>query len=165
MDALALVRALRALGGFGAFQEVSPGVFGNNAVSEMFRNRPGGLCNYALYVSSDHYAKSAAALGHSAATGQSATRLDAVSGIARLARCTVPGNPAALPRGHAPDRSVAREPNAQVGLIDMIMLMYFGEARQRTVEEYRHLFRSTDLAITRVLPTAGAFSIVEVSPT
>jgi hypothetical protein len=49
-------------------------------------------------------------------------------------------------------------------VIDMIMLMYFGEARQRTVEEYRHLLRSTDFAITRVLPTAGAFSIVEVSP-
>jgi hypothetical protein len=74
MDALALVRVLRALAAFGAFQEVSPGVFGNNAVSEMFHNRPGGLCNYALYVSCEHYAKSAAALAHSAKTGQSATR-------------------------------------------------------------------------------------------
>ena len=60
--------------------------------------------------------------------------------------------------------TVPCEPNAQVGVIDMIMLMYFGEARQRTVEEYRHFFKSTDFAITRVLPTAGAFSIVEVSP-
>jgi hypothetical protein len=49
-------------------------------------------------------------------------------------------------------------------VIDMIMLMYFGEARQRTVEEYQHLFRSTDFAMTRVLPTADAFSILEVSP-
>jgi hypothetical protein len=56
------------------------------------------------------------------------------------------------------------QPNAQVGVIDMIMLMYFGEARQRTVEEYRQLFSSTGFAITRVLPTAGAFSIVEVAP-
>ncbi len=74
MDPLALVRVLRALAAFGAFQEVSPGVFSNNAVSEMFRRRPGGLCNYALYVSSEHFAKSTAALGHSAVTGQSATR-------------------------------------------------------------------------------------------
>jgi hypothetical protein len=285
MDALALVRVLRALTAFGAFQEVSPGVFGNNAVSEMFRNRAGGLCNYALYMSSEHYAKSAAALGHSAATGQSATQhvfgesfwehvkkhpkdgetfnralaelrgdehqqiadayewngvnavVDVGGGIGSLLAAIMKNHPeirgvlveqpellidadrALAERGVRdrcelraanffesipatgsvwtlcqvlhdwPDaqcleilrrcreamRSTERllviemltipcEPNAQVGLIDMIMLMYFGEARQRTVEEYRHLFRSTDFAITRVLPTAGAFSIVETSP-
>jgi len=56
------------------------------------------------------------------------------------------------------------QPNAQVSLIDMVMLMYFGEARQRTVEEYKHLFDSTCFSLRRVLPTAGAFSIVEASP-
>jgi hypothetical protein len=285
MDALALVRVLRALAAFGAFQEVSPGVFGNNPVSEMFRNRPGCLCNYALYVSSEHYAKSVAALGYSAVTGQSATRhefgesfwehakkhpkegetfnralaelrgeehqqianayewkgvnavVDVGGGIGSLLAAIMKNHPEirgvlleqpellvdadrALSEHGLRDRCELRaanffepiaatgsiwtlcqvlhdwpdaqcleilrrcreamrrtdrllviemltvpcEPNAQVGLIDMIMLMYFGEARQRTVEEYRHLFRSTDFAITRVLPTAGAFSIVEVSP-
>jgi hypothetical protein len=285
MDALALVRVLRALAAFGAFQEVSPGVFGNNAVSEVFRNRPGGLFNYALYVTSEHYARSAAALGHSAVTGQSATRhvfgesfwdhakqhpkdgetfnralaelrgdehqqianayewngvkaiVDVGGGIGSLLAAIMKNHPEirgvlveqpellidadrALSEHGVRDRCELRaanffesipatgsiwtlcqvlhdwpdaqcleilrhcreamrgndrllviemlttpcEPNAQVGIIDMIMLMYFGEARQRTVDEYRHLFRATDFAITRVLPTAGAFSIVEVSP-
>jgi len=75
VDALALTRALRALAGFGTFQEISPGVFGNNPVSNLFRNRPGGLYNFALYNSSDHHVRSAAALGHSVVTGQSATHL------------------------------------------------------------------------------------------
>ena len=74
MDALALVRVLRALAAFGAFQEFSPGVFGNNAVSEMFRVSPGALCNYALYVSSERCAKWAAAPEYSAETGLSATQ-------------------------------------------------------------------------------------------
>ena len=285
MDVLALVRVLRALTAFGAFQEVSPGVFANNAVSEMFRNRPGGLCNYALYVSSEHYAKSVAALGHSAVTGQSATRhvfgesfweyakkhpgdgetfnralaelrgdehrqiadayewngvtsvVDVGGGIGSLLAAIMKNHPgihgmlveqpellidadrALSERGirdrcelraanffesvpatggiwmlcqvlhdwpDAPCLEILRrcreamrrtdrllviemltipcEPNTQVGMIDMIMLMYFGEGRQRTVEEYGHLFRSTGFAITRVLPTAGAFSIVEASP-
>lgn len=285
MDALALVRVLRALAAFGAFQEVSPGVFGNNALSDMFRNRPGGLCNYALYVSSEHYAKSAAALGHSAVTGQSATRhvfgesfwehakkhptegetfnralaelrgdehrqiadayqwnganavVDVGGGIGSLLAAIMKDRPEirgvlveqpellvdadrtlskhgvryrcelraanffeSIPAVGSiwtlcqvlhdwPDAqcleilrrcreamrptdrllviemlSIPCEPNAQVGVIDMIMLMYFGEARQRTEEEYGQLFRSTGFAITRVLPTAGAFSIVEASP-
>ncbi len=67
-------------------------------------------------------------------------------------------------RGWLIVHNIPCEPNTQVGLIDVIMLMYFGEARQRTVEEYRHLFRSTDFATTRVLPTSSAFSIVEASP-
>ena len=43
MDALSLTRTLRALAAFGTFQEVSPGVFANNSLSDLFRNRPGGL--------------------------------------------------------------------------------------------------------------------------
>lgn len=60
--------------------------------------------------------------------------------------------------------TVPCQPSIQVGLIDMIMLMYFGEARQRTVDEYQSLFDSTRFSLTRVLPTAGAFSIVEAAP-
>lgn len=40
MDTLSLTRVLRALTTFGTFQEVSPGVFANNPVSNLFRNRP-----------------------------------------------------------------------------------------------------------------------------
>lgn len=72
MSALSLTRALRALSAFGAFQEVSPGAFANNRVSDLFRDQAGGLRNFALYMSSDHYVRAAAALGHSAVTGQSA---------------------------------------------------------------------------------------------
>ena len=46
----------------------------------------------------------------------------------------------------------------------MMMLLYFGEARQRTVEEYSELFSATGLEFTRVVPTASAFAIVEARP-
>ena len=285
VDALALTRVLRALAAFGTFQEVSPGVFANNPVSNLFRNRPGGLYNFALYNSSDHHVRSAAALGHSVVTGQSAahhvfgesfweyarrhpefgatfnralaelrgeehqqvadaydwtgvnTVVDVGGGIGSLLaaimansrelrgvlleqpellaeadrvlsqrglrdRCELlPGNffdpiPASgevwtlsqilhdwpdaqsaailrrcRERMRPADRLLVIEmltvpcmPNVQVGLIDMVMLMYFGEARQRTVDEYQHLFDATRFSLTRVLPTAGAFSIVEASP-
>ena len=285
MDALALTRALRALTAFGTFQEVSPGVFANNAVSNLFRNRPGGLRNLALYYSSDHYGKSAAALGHSVVTGQSATNhvfgesfwehmrkhpeenetfnqglaelrgeehqqiadaydwtgvntvVDVGGGVGSLLVAILEKRPAirgvlleqqellrdadrmlakrgvgdrcellagnffnSMPAaGEAwtlcqvlhdwPDeecRGILRrcreamrptdrllviemltvpcEPNVQVSQIDMVMLMYFGEARQRTVEEYKNLFKATRFSLNRVLPTAGAFSIVEASP-
>jgi len=285
IDALALTRALRALAAFGTFQEVSPGVFGNSPVSNLFRNRPGGLYNFALYNSSEHHVRSAAALGHSVVTGQSAahhvfgesfweyarrhpefaetfnralaelrgeehqqiadgydwtavnTVVDVGGGIGSLLAAIMANRPeirgvlleqpellpeadrvlsergfrgrcellagnffdpipasgevwtlcqvlhdwpdaqclAILRRcreGMRPtDRLLVIEmltvpctPNVQVGLIDMVMLMYFGEARQRTMDEYKHLFDSTRLSLSRVLPTAGAFSIVEASP-
>src|SRR5215469_1703761 len=285
VDALALTRTLRALAAFAMFQEVSPGVFGNSPVSNLFRNRPGGLYNFALYHSSDHHVRSAAALGHSVVTGQSATHhvfgesfwdyarrhseegetfnralaelrgeehqqiadaydwtrvnavVDAGGGIGSLLAAIMANHPEIrgvlleqpelLPeadrvlseRGvrnrcellagnffdpipangevwalsqvlhdwpdaqcltilrccresmRPADRLLVIEmltvpcaPNVQVGLIDMVMLMYFGEARQRTVEEYKHLFDSTRFSLTRVLPIAGAFSIVEASP-
>jgi hypothetical protein len=285
MDALSLTRALRALAASGIFQEVSPGVFANNPVSSLFRNRPGGLRHVALYYSSDHFLKSAAALGHSVVTGQSATThlfgqsfwehmrqhpeenetfnralaelrgdehqqiadaydwagantvVDVGGGIGsllvailenrRAIRGVLVEQPELLPdagrilskRGvrdrcellagsffnsipaagevwtlcqvlhdwpdaecltilrrcreamRPTDRllvmemlTVPCEPNVQVSLIDMVMLMYFGEARQRTVDEYKKLFDSTHFSLTRVLPTAGAFSIVEASP-
>jgi len=285
VNALALTRVLRALAAFGTFREESPGVFANNGVSELFRTRPGGLCNYALYNSSDIHVRSAAALGHSLVTGQSATHhvfgesfweyarrhpeenetfnralaelrgeeheqiadaydwsgvgtvVDVGGGIGSLlaaimaSRSKIRGvlleQPELLTDA---DRLLAErgvrqrcellagnffdsisasgeawtlcqvlhdwadadcltilrrcrdamrptdrllviemlttpcEPNPRIGLIDMVMLMYFGEARQRTVEEYKQLFDATRLSLTRVLPTAGAFSIVEASP-
>ena len=285
MDALSLTRALRAVVAFGAFQEVSPGVFANNPVSNLFLNRPGGLRNMALHYSSEHFLKSATALSHSVVTGQSATThvfgesfweymrqhpeenetfnralaelrgdehreiadaydwtgvktvVDVGGGIGSLLaailekrsvmrgvlveqpelladaervltqggvrdRCElVAGNffhaiPAAgevwtlsqvlhdwadaecraiLGRCREAMRPADRllvvemltvpcEPNARVSQIDLTMLMYFGEARQRTVEEYKELFDATQFALTRVVPTAGAFSIVEASP-
>ena len=60
--------------------------------------------------------------------------------------------------------TVPCEPNLRISLMDLTMLMYFGEARQRTVEEYKNLFDTTNFSLTRVLPTTGAFSIVEASP-
>jgi hypothetical protein len=60
--------------------------------------------------------------------------------------------------------TVPCEPNVPINMIDMTMLMYFGEARQRTVDEYKKLFEPTGFALARVLPTAGAFSIVEARP-
>ncbi|HUI62501.1 MAG TPA: methyltransferase [Steroidobacteraceae bacterium] len=285
LNALAVTRALRALAAFGAFQEVSPGVFANTVVSDLFRNQSGGLHNFALYNSSDHHVRSAAALGQSLVSGRSAseqvfgesfweyarrhpeqnatfnralaelrgeehqqiadaydwaqvgTVVDVGGGIGSLLaaimtkhsgvcgvlleqpellsdadrlltarglrqRCELlPGDflDAIAARGdvwilcqvlhdwsdaqcrmilqrcreamRASDRLLVVEmltvpcaPNMQVALIDLVMLMYFGEARQRTVPEYNELFESTHFALTRVLPTAGAFSIVEASP-
>jgi len=285
VDALSLTRALRALAAFGAFREVTPGVFANNSVSDLFRNRPGGLRNLALYYSSDDLQKSAAALGHSVVTGQSATEcvlgqsfweymrqhpeknetfnralaelrgdehrqiadaydwngvstiVDVGGGVGSLLvailenhgsirgvlleqpellsdadrmlagrgvrnRCELLAGDFFHPISAAGDvwalsqvlhdwpdaeclailrrcreamrpqdrllviemLTVPCQPNVHVGLIDMMMLMYFGEARQRTVDEYKHLFDFSRFSLTRVLPTAGAFSIVEASP-
>jgi hypothetical protein len=285
MNALSLTRILRALSAFGAFQEVAPGMFANNSVSNLFRDRADGLRNFALYMSSDHYVRAAAALGHSAVTGQSAMKhvfgqsfweynkahpdenetfnralaelrgdehqqiadafdwtgveivVDVGGGIGSLLAAIMAGradmrgvlieqpelltdaervlaargvrNRCELKAGNffgaipavgdvwllcqvlhdwpdaecnsilgrcreamrPTDRLLVAEmltipcrPSAQVSQIDMIMLMYFGEARQRTVEEYRSLFDSTRFSLTRVLPTAGAFSIVEAAP-
>jgi hypothetical protein len=56
------------------------------------------------------------------------------------------------------------QPNPGVAVLDMMMLLYYGEARQRTVEEYEELFHTTDLTLTRVMATPSAFSIVEARP-
>lgn len=283
MDALALTRALRALAAFGAFREVSPEVFANNPVSDLFRDRPGGLRNMALYHSSDQYQKSAAALGHSVITGKAATShvfgksfwehlrqhpeeheifnralaelrsdehqqvadaydwvdvntvVDVGGGVGSLLaailsrrqdlrgilieqpevlpdadralseravrdRCQLVGGSFFEPiaakgdvwllsqvlhdwsdteccailrrcreamRGN--DRllviemlTVPCEPNVHISLVDMVMLMFFGEARQRTIGEYQKLFDATHFALARVVPTGSAFSIIDV---
>jgi len=60
--------------------------------------------------------------------------------------------------------TVPCHPNPGVAMLDMMMLLYFGEARQRTVEEYHELFGATGFELTRVIATPGAFSIVEARP-
>ncbi len=282
MNELSLTRALRALAGFGAFQEVTPGVFANNSLSNLFRNQPGGLRNYAIFYSSDYLLQCARGLRQSVVTGESAsiqvfgksvwerfrehpdegatfnlalaelrgnqhqeiadaydwsavdTIVDVGGGVGSLLasilnkrdgmrgvlvdqplvlsdaernlsergvrdRCDLIGAsffdpiPAAgdiwilcqvlhdwadadclsiLKRCREAMRPGERllvaeiltepcRPNMQVASIDMVMLMFFGEARQRTVEEYCELFGATGFALSRVLPSAGAFSIVE----
>ena len=285
MDELSLTRVLRALTASGTFLEISPGVFANNPVSELFCNRPGGLRNTALFYSSDHFLRSAAALGHSAVTGKSATThvfgesfwdymrkhpeenetfnralaelrgdehqqiadacdwaavntvVDVGGGVGSLLVSILRKRPGVagvlieqpevlavanrvLSEGGVRERCELRagsffdpisaageiwmlsqvlhdwpdaecrtilgrcrnairrddrllviemltvpcQPNLTVSLIDMLMLMYFGEARQRTVDEYRMLFDSTHFELARVIPTAGAFSIIEARP-
>ena len=77
-----------------------------------------------------------------------------VPGPARLARRGVSRHPFALPREDARDGpmlviemlTVPGEPNPGIAVLDMMMLLYFGEARQRTVAEYSELFRATGLS-------------------
>lgn len=285
LHALTLSRAMRALTAFGAFQEVSPGVFANNPVSDLFRDRPGGLRDAMLFWGGEHLLKSAAELGHSVKTGRSSfeqvhgesfwdrmrrlpyeyemfnralanlrgdehrqiadaydwsrveTVVDVGGGAGSLLAAILEKNqgtrgvlveqPEVLPdadrllsergvRGRCeflggsffdpiaakgnvwtvcqvlhdwPDaecrailqrsRDAMREtdrlfviemltvpcqPNPGVAMLDMMMLLYFGEARQRTVEEYVELFRTTGLELTRVMATPSAFSIVEARP-
>lgn len=282
---LTVTRSLRALSAFGAFQEVSPGVFANTPVSEFFRDRPGGLRNAALFWGDKHVLKSAAELGYSVKTGNSSfervydesfwdrmqrlpdeyemfnraladlrsdehqriaeaydwsgvdTVVDVGGGAGSLLAAILETHPAkrgvlvdkpeVLPDADEllsarnvrdrcdflggdffepiettgevwtmcqilhdwPDEecrailsrcreamresnrllviemlAVPGEPNPGIAVLDMMMLLYFGEARQRTVEEYSELFRATGLEFTRVVPTASAFGIVEARP-
>ncbi len=57
--------------------------------------------------------------------------------------------------------TVPGNPDPVVGMLDIQMLTLFGNARQRTVAEYRDLFSRCGLQLTRVIPTASRFSIVE----
>jgi hypothetical protein len=285
LHALTLTRALRALTAFGAFLEVSPGVFANNTVSDLYRERPGGIRNAVLFWGDEHVLKSAAELGHSVTTGESSfqhvygetfwdrmrrfpnegemfnraladlrgdehrqiasaydwtkaeTAVDVGGGAGSLLAAILEQHtekrgilieqPEVLPdaerllsergvRGRCellggsffdpitatgevwtmsqilhdwPDaecrsilqrcRDAMREtdrllvvemltvpcqPNPGVAMLDMMMLLYFGEARQRTVEEYAELFRATGLELTRAIATPSAFSIVEARP-
>lgn len=285
LNELSMTRALRALAAFGAFQEVSPGVFANNSVSEFFCDRPGSIRNALLFWGSEHVIQSAAALGHSMKTGEASfvqvfgesfwdrmrrlpeenalfnraladfrgeehrqiadaydwggvhSVVDVGGGAGSLLAAILESNkdmrgilveqPEVLPdaerllseRGvrdrcqllsgsffnsistegevwtisqvlhdwpdadcrtilkncreamRDSDRLLVMEmltvpckPDPRVSIIDMMMLLYFGEARQRTVEEYNELCAATGLELTRVLPTAGAFSIVETRP-
>lgn len=284
LNPLSVTRGLRALAAFGAFQEVSPGVFANTAVSDLYRDRQGSLRNAVLFWGDEHLLKSAAALGHSMQTGESSfvhvfgesfwdwtrrhpgqndmfnralaalrsdehqqiagaydwtgvgTAVDVGGGAGSLLaailetgpgtggvlveqpgvladadrllsargvrdRCELVGGSffdaipatgevwtlcqvlhdwpddecrAILGRCRDAMRDTDRllviemltvpcEPNPGLATLDM-MLLYFGEARQRTVAEYDELFRAARFELTRVLPTPSAFGIVEARP-
>ncbi len=59
---------------------------------------------------------------------------------------------------------VPGKPNPVILMVDVMMLMFFGEARQRTVPEYKTLFDATGFEMIRELPTGTDFSIIEVRP-
>lgn len=282
---LSLERVLRALTAFGVFTELHPGTFGNNDASRLFRNRPGGLRNYALFATSEQYLRSAAALGHSLETGGAAhdhvfgqtvwdymrenpeeaaafnrglaevrkdehgevaqaydwtgvnTVVDVGGGAGSLMaailqvgpdmtgtlldrpevlgdadhllvqrgvrdRCNLIGGSFFDPMNATGDRwilsqvlhdwpdsecriilrrcregmrsadrllvvemvTVPGQPNLAIALIDIAMMTFAGEARQRTKDEYNELFAATGFALARVLPTTTTFSIIEAKP-
>ena len=282
LDPLSTVRGLRYLSTFGVFQEVSPEVFGNTAASNLLRNRPGGLRNLALFLTSEPYMQANAGLRRSMMTGESAfehvhgrsfwdflnaspedndafnrifaelrgdehiamtnaydwsgTRsvVDVGGGNGSLlatilernahlrgtlfdqegvlaaadehltargvrGRCSLIGGSflrgvdaagdvwllsqilhdwsdgdCAVILGNvrarmgAGDRLLVAEmvtvpgaPHPMIAMLDMQMMMLFGNARQRTAEEYRALFADSGLELTRVIPTASLFSLIE----
>ncbi len=282
---LSTVRALRALTAFGVFREVAPSTFVNSEASNLFRDAPGGLRNYALFATSEQFLKSCAALGHSLETGQAShdhalgqkvweymrdhpdenaafnrglaeirkdeqaaiaaaydwtgvtAVVDVGAGAGALLACIVaatPGvcgilfdRPDVLPdadhllrgrgvrercelvggsffepmqvtgdiwilsqvlhdwpeaecqailarcreRARSGDRllvvemvPVPGQPDVGIALLDMAMMMFGGEARQRTVEEYNELFAATGFSPSGVLATGTAFSILEARP-
>jgi hypothetical protein len=59
---------------------------------------------------------------------------------------------------------VPGQPNIGIALLDIAMMSFGGEARQRTVDEYNELFAPTGFTAARVLPTGTAFSILETKP-
>jgi hypothetical protein len=279
---LSLERVLRALTAFGIFTEVAPGAFANNETSSLLRDRPGGLRNWALFVTSDQFVRSAAALGYSLETGEAAhdhvfgqtvweylrdhpdeslafnrglaeirkeehreiakayywtgvnTVLDIGGGAGSLLsailethpeingilfdspevlpdadtlltrrgvrdRCTLIGGTFFDSIGATGERwilsqvlhdwpdaachtilqrcqeqmrtgdrllivemiPVPAQPSLRIAIVDIGMMQFAGEARQRTVEEYKSRLEATGLELLRVLPTSTDFSIIE----
>lgn len=281
---LSTVRALRALSAFGVFHEAVPFTFVNSDASRLLREG-GGLRNFALFMTSDQFLKTAAALGHTLETGESAhdhalgqgmwdylrdhpdenaafnrglaeirkdeqaaiaaaydwtgvaTVVDIGGGAGALLASVVGSNagvqgmlfdrPDVMPdadrllttrgvrglcelvsgsffepmqaradvwmlsqilhdwsdaecrtilarcreRMASGDRLLVIEmvpvpgrPDIGIALLDIMMMMFFGEARQRTVEEYNELLAAVGFSPARVLGTGTAFSILETRP-
>jgi hypothetical protein len=59
---------------------------------------------------------------------------------------------------------VPGQPDVPIALLDMVMMMFGGEARQRTEDEYNELFAATGFGPARVAATGTAFSILEAKP-
>ena len=59
---------------------------------------------------------------------------------------------------------VPGQPDIGIAVLDIAMMTFGGEARQRTEEEYKELFAVTGFRLIRVLGTGTAFSILEASP-
>ena len=55
-------------------------------------------------------------------------------------------------------------PDRAVGITDINMLVLFGEARQRTEDEYKNLFAQHRLELRGVIPSEGGFALVEAFP-
>jgi hypothetical protein len=60
---------------------------------------------------------------------------------------------------------VPGQPDVGIAILDIAMMTFGGEARQRTEEEYSRLFAATGFSLRRVVGTGTAFSILEASPT
>jgi hypothetical protein len=60
--------------------------------------------------------------------------------------------------------TVPGAPERPVAIGDVSMLALFGEARQRSADEYRELFDATGLELVAERPTDSAFSVVEARP-
>jgi hypothetical protein len=58
--------------------------------------------------------------------------------------------------------TVPCRPNMHTALNDISMLVTFGEARQRTEDEYRHLFSACGFIFSRMISTESRFSILEI---
>ena len=59
---------------------------------------------------------------------------------------------------------VPGQPDAGIALLDIVMMMFGGEARQRTEAEYNELFASTGFGPARTIRTGTAFRILETKP-
>ena len=164
LHALTVTRSLRALAAFGAFQEISPDVVDRPEVlpdADQLLSARGvrDRCDFA----GGSFFEPMATTGEVWAMCQVLHDWPDAECRAILARCRE--------RMRETDRllviemlTVPGEPNPGIAVLDMMMLLYFGEARQRTVAEYSELFRATGLEYSRVVSTSSAFSIVEARP-
>jgi hypothetical protein len=59
---------------------------------------------------------------------------------------------------------VPGQPDVGIAILDIAMMTFGGEARQRTEEEYNELFSATGYSLRRVVGTGTAFSILEALP-
>jgi len=59
---------------------------------------------------------------------------------------------------------VPGQPDVGIAMLDIAMMIFGGEARQRTEAEYNELFAATGFGPARVVGTGTAFSILEVKP-
>jgi hypothetical protein len=59
---------------------------------------------------------------------------------------------------------VPGQPDIGIALLDIVMMIFGGEARQRTEAEYDELFAATGFGPARAVGTGTAFSILEVKP-
>ena len=59
---------------------------------------------------------------------------------------------------------VPGQPDVGIAMLDIAMMIFGGEARQRTEEEYNELFAATGFGAARVIGTGTAFNILEAKP-